>query len=428
MSVWTPVRGALKPDRESNRPTRSVELAMTRSRAPADSPQTPSAVRAVAVATATQVCAVIPMLLLGGLAVQIRAALDFSPTRLGIAASTFLLARAVGSTWLGRYADRLGARRSMRLALTGSTISLIGIATLARDWWSLIGWLALGGAAQALSQPAVNRFLVRVIDPRRLGRAFGLKQSGPPLAAMLAGASVPLIGLTVGWRWAFVIAAAVALTTYALIPMSVRATRVGDMELSLETYGAGLRWIGTAFGLTFAGISSLTTFTVEAGVAAGIHPGTAGLLLSAGSLVAIAARLIAGIWADREGSDALLGGLVLLAIGVFGYPFIATQRPVLMFLGVVVATGFGWGVNGLFFLAVVRHNASRPGAATGIVAAGGAMGGVFGPPVFGAIVESAGYSLAWSITTAWALGGVICMAVGRRRILHYLASDDAALG
>ena len=52
----------------------------------------------------------------------------------------------------------------------------------------------------------------------RQGLSFGVKQAAIPVSTLLAGAAVPTVALTVGWRWAFVAAAVAALTALALVP------------------------------------------------------------------------------------------------------------------------------------------------------------------------------------------------------------------
>ena len=58
-------------------------------------------------------------------------------------------------------------------------------------------------------QTAVNLALTRARLPR-LGLAIALKQSGMPTAAMIGGATVPLLALTLGWRSAFVLGVGIA--------------------------------------------------------------------------------------------------------------------------------------------------------------------------------------------------------------------------
>ena len=66
---------------------------------------------------------------------------------------------------------------------------------------------ALSAAANALGQLASNAALARHVPAHRQGLSFGVKQAAIPVSTLLAGAAVPTIALTAGWRWAFVAAA-----------------------------------------------------------------------------------------------------------------------------------------------------------------------------------------------------------------------------
>ncbi len=153
----------------------------------------------------------LPGFLTGGVSVQLRADLGFGESGLGFAVGAFFTAAALSSAVLGRTAERLGPSRAMQASAVVSVVSLLGVAAGARSFTTLLLWLAVGGVANALAQPAANLFIARTVEASRLGMAFAVKQSGIPAATLLGGLAVPAIALTVGWRWAFVAGAAVPL-------------------------------------------------------------------------------------------------------------------------------------------------------------------------------------------------------------------------
>src|SRR5690606_4836106 len=122
----------------------------------------------------------------------------------GIAVATYFAISSLFSVTMGRLAQRLGLNWSLRLAAAISSVALLIVAA-APDWWVLLAGLSVAGISNALGQPASNRTIVRDVPQRRRGLAFGIKQSAIPAATLLGGLAVPLIGLTVGWRWAFVL-------------------------------------------------------------------------------------------------------------------------------------------------------------------------------------------------------------------------------
>ncbi|HAS09915.1 MAG TPA: MFS transporter, partial [Acidimicrobiaceae bacterium] len=101
---------------------------------------------------------------------------------------------------------------------------------------------------------------------------------------------------------------------------------------------------------------------------------------------------------------------VLLAGGALGYFLLAPGLVPTHLLGALVAFGSGWAWPGLFNLAVVRLNPTAPAAATGITQTGVYVGALTGPILFGVVVDSAGYGLAWllaGLASALAAAGVV---------------------
>ena len=157
--------------------------------------------------------------------------------------------------------------------------------------------------------------------------------------------------------------------------------------------------LASAFGAMVA--SSMSVFLVAATVADGLAESLAGLLLALGSLLAIATRLIMGRLADRRRSRLLVVSAVMLLLGALGLAVLAAgTAPALLVIGTVLAFGPGWGWNGLLVLAVVRSNRNAPGAATGIVLAGGTAGAVIGPLVFAWVLAHSDVASGWAAMSA----------------------------
>ena len=97
-----------------------------------------------------------------------------------------------------------------------------------------------------LGQLASNLTLARYVPAHRLGLSFGIKQSAIPLATLLAGAAVPAVALTVGWRWAYVIGAALALARALVAPARQRAGREPHAGRPGERATAALAVLGIA--------------------------------------------------------------------------------------------------------------------------------------------------------------------------------------
>ena len=373
--------------------------------------------RVLAAGMGAATASALPPFLVGGLAVQLRDDLQFDTAGLGLAISAYWLSSALCSAVLGRVAERLGARRALRAGLYANVAVQLAVATVARSWTALVVVMLVGGVVNALIQLAVNVLLAQEMPAHRLGVALGAKQSAIPMGTFLAGLAVPALALTVGWRWAFVVGAALGLAALAELPAlghpPVRAAdrpRLGDRPLSALV----ILGLGGVFGAAAAG--ALAGFLVSGGVEAGLAEGPAGLLLTAGSACGIAVRMLAGVRADRRTGGHLRVVALMLGGGAVAYLAFASGRPWAYVLATPLAFGAGWAWPGLFNLAVVRDNPDSPGAATGVTQTGIYLGALLGPLVFGTVAEHFSYGPAWVMTAAWSVLSAVIITVGRRRL------------
>ena len=373
---------------------------------------------AVAVATA----GMLPPFLTGGLAVQVRADLDFSPGALGLAVAAFFATASLASAVMGRLVERIGAHRGMRLATVGSSVSLLGIATLAGSWAGLVACLVLGGLANAVSHPSTHLSLAREVPSGRQGLSFGIKQSAIPAATLISGLAVPAIAVTFGWRWAFAGGAVLALAVAACVPPETGQT-AGAVHQAKEGRAGDARTLSLvllAFGIGLGSIAAtpLGTFLVESSVDAGLRVETAGLLLACGSACGIGVRVIFGHLADGMRGGRLRLVAAMLVVGTAGFMLLATGIAPLLVAGAVLGFGAGWGWPGLFNFAVVKTSPGAPAAATGITQTGASGGAALGPLLFGFVVEGTSYSTAWLLCAGVALVAAATILAGRTMVLR----------
>lgn len=368
---------------------------------------------------------VLPMMMLGAMAVLVRDELAFGEVALGVAAALFAASATAVSAPGGRLSERVGAARTMTAGALISGGALAGIALHADSWTTLVGWLLLAGMGNGLTQPATNGVLSAVINPGRQGLAFGVKQAAIPLAGMLSGLALPLIGLRVGWRAAFAAGGALALIVAVVVPRAraALAGRPAPAERADGEDAAPLRpllIITIAAGMASASANVIGAFFVESAVSSGVPAAQAGIWLIIGGLCGIVARTSWGWLADRRDGRHLpfVGwlmaagavGLALLAAGPAGGPLLAA--------GVVLAYAAAWGWPGLFNYAIVRQSRAAPAAATGVTQSGLFAGQLVGPPLFGWLVETMSYRVAWSVFAVLLLGAAGLLQVGRRRLLR----------
>lgn len=375
----------------------------------------PSSARLTAAAVVSTSAGTLPVFLVGGLAVQVGEDLGLSAARIGLLATAFFATSSLASTPAGVVTQRLGTYRSIVVSAMLSTVALAGAALLGRSFSVVLAMMCVAGASNALAQPSANQLLARGIPRSRQGLAFGVKQAAIPLGSLLAGAAVPTIGLTVGWRWAFGLAVVGPAVAVLLTPRSdaggARRAATGRTDSSTRALVA----IAAATGAGTAAATMLGTFLVVGAVDAGMAPGRAGVLLSAGSAIGIGGRVLAGWLADRRPGDPMRTVQVMMAAGAFGFVLLAVaDAGPLLLVATAVAFGAGWGWNGLLVFAVVRANPSAPAAATGVTQTGLYVGGMAGPALFGLISDRAGFAAGWLLGAALLAVSTLLVVLGKR--------------
>lgn len=374
----------------------------------------------VGAVTTTTAC-VIPVFLVGGLAVQMGADLDFSPAGLGLAVAVYFAVSALSSVPAGALVEHLGARTTARAGIVIAAGCLVAIALAARTYPALVALLAAGAVANSLGQLASNAALSQV-RARRRGLSFGLKQAAIPAATLLAGLSVPALGLTLGWRWAFGVAALAAAAAWPLVapgPPSRRAAALagGAGRPRGDTATGALMVIGAAVALGAGAAGALGIFLVDSAVDRGIAPGLAGLTLTLGSVACIAGRVGAGWLADRRRAHGdLFTVVVQFVVGAGGLALLAVPGQAALLVGVLLGFGFGWAFPGLVNFAVVQLHPQAPAAATSITQTGVYAGGFAGPLVFGSAAATFGYPATWLSAGAVLLVAAMLMLVARRML------------
>ncbi|MDG4803452.1 MFS transporter [Micromonospora sp. WMMD980] len=379
-------------------------------------PATRRAVRVGAGATVTTIACVLPVFLVGGLAVQLGDELGFSPTGLGLAVSVYFGVSALASVPSGALVERYGPAPIARLAIGLSAGSLLAVAGLARSYPVLVALLALSAAANALGQLASNAALAEHVPAHRQGLSFGVKQAAIPVSTLLAGAAVPTVALTAGWRWAFVVAAGAAAAALAAVPRAGRDRRTRTRPAGRGGGTGALVVVGLAATLAAGAANALATFLVDSSAGRGLPPALAGLTLTLGSAVCVLARVGVGWLADRRagGHVGVVAGLLLA--GSVGLLLLAVSGPAPLVVGVVFGFGLGWSWPGLLNFAVVRLHPQAPAAATSITQTGVYAGGCFGPLGLGALAGAAGYPAMWLTAALAMLLAALLMLLGAHRL------------
>lgn len=372
-------------------------------------------------ALAVTVTGLLPVFLVSVAVFQLGPDLGFGPGTLGALVAGFFTCSALAAFGMGRSARATSTTGCVRAAALVSAACLFSIGLLVRDTASLAVVLLLAGLSNGFGQPASNALIAAAVPWNHQGVAYGAKQAAIPLSGLLGGLAVPLVALPYGWRPVFLGAGALAVLVAAGVPRGVPTA--GTSTTGASPAAGPFRWaplLVLSSGLVLAAGTgnALGTFFVASAVAAGEHPGTAGLLAAVGGAGGAVARVVLGLLADRYEGRWLAVVAVLVATGAAGHGLLATGDRVLLPVAVLLAYCTGWAWAGLSTYVVVRMHPDSAARATGVAQAGVALGAALGPLTFGAVSAALSFQAAWTGTAVCSLLAGLTVAGGRAMLLR----------
>ncbi|MFC5970162.1 MFS transporter [Halomarina salina] len=346
----------------------------------------------------------------------IRDAFSLSESLVGVFLTAALLGYTVGLFPSGAAVDGFGEKRTMVLGLVALAVASICV-SLAPSYGLLLGAGAVLGAAYSTAMPASNRAIVASSPPGRQGLAMGLKQVGVTVGSGAASLVVTGVAAVAAWQVGFWVVAALA-GGYALGFVALYDGSAGTGEFSLPDV-SGLRAnrayvLLVAAGLFLgASVFSMLGYTVlYVQDAVGASAAVGGVVLAVTQVTGSVGRIGAGPLADRLGGakGAATVALGQMAVATALLAVLATgDRSLPVVVAVFVCLGLSMhGATGVFYACLSALVADDDiGGAT----AGGQTaintGGLVAPPLFGLLVETSGYGLAWGL-----LGGTTLAATG----------------
>ena len=364
------------------------------------------------VTTSTQ-----PVFLVGASFFQIGPELGIGPVGLGLLTAAFFLTSSVSSPLAGRWVQRVGWRRAMRVNCVASAAVMASTAVAARSAWSLAGFLMAAAAVYGMANPAANMALAAHTDPVRAATVFGIKHAGIPGSTLLAGLAVPVVVIGFGWRASFAVSAVLAALVWLLIPRSEREVHAGfgsQPRRGVPLDRSRLIGLAVASGLGATAATALGTYLVSAAIDTGMSETGAGLLQSVGSAISILARIVVGIGVDRRQAGGVRGLFLLFGGGAVTFAALTGANGWVFVILVVVAYATGWGWPGLMTFTVVDANRGTAAASSSVVQAGVFVGAGATPIVLGTAVERWGFDAVWVIVAAALLAGAgVARFIGR---------------
>jgi MFS transporter, NNP family, nitrate/nitrite transporter len=345
--------------------------------------------------------------LLGPLGAQIGEALQLSPEQKGMMVAVPILSGAALRLALGLAVDRFGAKK------TGICAQLTVIAGLLGGWLFglkdyhatlLMGLvLGFGGASFAVALPQAGRWY----PPHMQGLVMGLAGAGN-VGTVLDALLAPRLAAAYGWRAVFglaVIPAAMVLLVYTVFSreaaVDFKRKRLIDYFKLLKDRDA--HWFCFYYMISFGGFVGLASsyvlyFKSEFALSAVQAGDLAAICTLAGALL----RPTGGALADRIGGIRALYRFYMVA-GVALIMAAVGHQLVFNVAMLMVASGALGMANGSVFQLLPQRFGKDLGLMTGLVGAGGGLGGFY-------LASSLGYSkgLTGSYLAGLAIFALLC--------------------
>jgi MFS family permease len=317
----------------------------------------------------------------------------------GVVFAVFSIPSVVLRPWIGRLADRYGARRVLLAGTLG--LVLAGPAYLLGSLPVILVNRIMHGTAWAAVNTGGPSLMARLAPAARRGEAAGAFDLMPGLAQL----AMPSVGLLVyagaGTSGVFAMAAAFGLVAVAVllvaIPGSLAAGRPARSSASRSLLEPAAI-LPMTFQLMFTFVVSL--FLVYPPLLAAEH----GIPLAdlaiyypiyGGTLVV--SRALTGRFIDRLPRSGLIGGGALVAILALLLASTATSLPVLVVAGALYASAAGFSSPAMMAAVMDRTPADRLGSAMATYTLGFQFGSGIGAAVWGFVIAQSGFAPAFLI-------------------------------
>lgn len=350
----------------------------------------------------------------------------------------------VDVVWVGIYPMLVYAAAIASSVLAGGATAAVGPIRTSQACLVLVGagtWLLATGSLIVMAvgalligvgygpiTPAGSDLLKSVTPVRLQPVVFSVKQTAVPAGGAIAGAVVPQLVYSGGWRVAaFLMGAACIVLAILVEPLRSHfdgqrpqaggpSSLLGLQSLRLVVIDRNYAALGVA-GLAFAVVQGVlfTYFVPYLSAEVGMSLVLAGAVMTATQVGGVIGRVVWGFVAAwvNSGMLVLVGLSLAMAVSAAATAFFNASWPVLGITAVGVIFGMtavGW--NGLFFAEIARMAPPGTiGALTGALAAIAYLGVMTGPPLFGLILRVVhSYDIGFFGTASVALlGGAVLL-------------------
>jgi MFS family permease len=312
----------------------------------------------------------------------------------------------------GRLCDRVGARPVLT---AGAILSAGGLCAAAFAPSTAVLTMALFVAGIGCAAPPVAGMttLLRTFPPEQRGQVMGLRQMSVPAGGVTAAGLLPTLYHLGGLELAFVVPALLVLASglgFAVVSgPGQRVTHPASKGWSLPPGLPRLLLVG---GLYVSALGGVLAFTAASAEDAGLSVTEAAIVFAFLNVGAGVARVVWGRVADRETGTRRVRTLVEIGlvgtVAALAFPLLVHAGPVAAAAGALVLAFGALGFNGVVYLiAGELGGVHRAGAAVGLASTVVFSVGSLVGPLYGLLVEHAGYEAMYAVIAACTLAGAV---------------------
>ena len=358
-------------------------------------------VRVIALISAAHFVSHIYILVLPPLFPFVRADFGVTYTELGIAIALFNILTALLQTPAGFLVDRFSARAVLIGGLLLGAAALAA-ASLVSSFYVFVAMFALCGIANATYHPADYALLSGRVSPVRMSQAYSIHIFAGFAGTAAAPATLLILAGSLGWRGAFLVAAALGVVVAAAMllfgeamagrdPARIREKENGEKGVDSRILFSAPILLSLCFYMLLAMAGGLQIYGIVALEALwGTPLSLATTAITAYLAMSAFAVLVGGFVAARTERHDLVAvtGLALNALALVPIAFFDLGAAAL--IGLMGLSGFFNGVLQPSRDMIVRA-VTPPGAfgrVFGFVTTGFNIGGVIAPPIFGYLMDN----------------------------------------
>jgi MFS family permease len=365
----------------------------------------------------------------GALMTFFKSALNLNQAQLGVILSTELIGSVAMTSVAGLLTDRFGDKAVVLWSGMLMGVALIAAALFENFTW-LLACLFVYGIGYAAVTPAGCHAIIFFFKKSARGLAMGVRQCGVPIAGVIGSILLPAVATRFEYRGALVAAGVLTLVACGVAsslyrePTELQGERVsiGAMLLEMLEIARMSRLI----------LLTLTSMILAAGQFALIgylaltfaHAGGYSVTLSVAlftisQAAAIAGRLAWGWISDHvfRGNRALPLALVCVVVALLALAMAGVGPQTAASTAVLISAALGFAAEGWIGVSVIGFaeigGEEHSGSALGVGLTWTLLAGMLAPAIFGAVVDTHGFGIAWRwLALVQALGVIPALVSG----------------